>query len=68
MEYEVDGNKYQITEELAMEYSAIKIRFLPIGQRKVSKINSKVGSEVEVNYNPDKPEEAYIVGNDGLLG
>lgn len=51
-----------------MEYSAIKIRFLPIGQRKVSKINSKVGSEVEVNYNPDKPEEAYIVGNDGLLG
>ena len=24
------------------------------------------GSIVDVNYNPDAPSEAYIVGNDGL--
>lgn len=66
VEYEVEGQKYEITEGLAMEFKTIKLGFLPIGQKKIPKVNSKVGSIVNVNYNPDEPSEAYIVGNDGL--
>ena len=66
VEYEVEGQKYEITEGLAMESKTVKFGFLPIGQKKMPKINSKIGSIVDVNYNPDAPSEAYIVGNDGL--
>ena len=66
VEYEVEGQKYEITEGLAMESKTVKFGFLSIGQKKMPKINSKIGSIVDVNYNPDAPSEAYIVGNDGL--
>ena len=66
VEYEVEGQKYEVTEGLAMKFKTIKLGFLPIGKKKIPKINSKVGSIVDVNYNPEKPSEAYIVGNDGL--
>ena len=67
VEYEVEGQKYEITEGITMEFKTIKFLFLPIGQKKIPKINSKIGSIVDVNYNPNKPSEAYIVGNDGLV-
>lgn len=66
VEYEVEGQKYEITEGLAMESKTVKFGFLTIGQKKMPKINSKIGSIVDVNYNPNAPSEAYIIGNDGL--
>lgn len=65
-EYEVDNKKYQITETAKLKSEVIKLWFIPIGQKKVPKVNITIGSDVKICYNPDNPQEAYIDGNDGI--
>lgn len=67
VEYEVNNVKYQLKESVKLESKAIKLGFIPIGQRLIPKINTTVGAIVQISYNPDKPSEAYIVGNEGNI-
>lgn len=64
--YTVNGQDYTITENITSKSEAIKIGFIPIGQRKiwqVKKIN--VGEELTIIYDPHNPKNAHIKGNDG---
>lgn len=71
--YSANGNDYQITESLKLKSKAIKIGFLPIGQKKISVIEHRTGvevikgCEVKVNYNPNTPSMAYITDNIGIV-
>lgn len=67
VEYEINNERYQITETVKLKSSVIKLGFIPIGQKKIPKINTKIDSMVKVSYNPNNPNEAYIVGNDGII-
>jgi len=67
VEYEVNNKKYQIEETVKLKSTLIKIGFIPIGQRKVPRLQASVGDIVEVRYNPNKPDKAYIVGNEGIM-
>lgn len=64
--YMVDGNEYTISENITSKSEAIKIGFLPIGQRKVwlvEKIN--VGDKLQIIYDPNNPQKAHIKENNG---
>ena len=68
VEYQVAGNRYVVTESLKFKSEKIKLGFLPIGQKRVPIMgNTAVGSIAAVNYNPNNPSEAYIVGNLGAF-
>lgn len=67
VEYEINNIKYQIKESIKLKSTIIKLGFLPIGQKKIPKINSTVGAVLQVKYNPNEPSEAYIVGNEGII-
>lgn len=67
VEYEINGKKHQIKETVKLKSVPIKLGFLPIGQKKTPKINTKIGSTIQVRYNTNNPSEAYIVGNDGIM-
>lgn len=67
VEYEVEGKKYTIQESLKLESKAIKIGFIPIGQRKVPKLKCEKGGTVVVVYDGKKPQKAYLKGNDGKV-
>lgn len=67
IEYEVNNVKYQVEETVKLESKVIKFGFIPIGQKLMPKIDTTIGAIVQVRYNPDKPSEAYIVGNDGKI-
>ena len=62
--YEVNGGTYELREFTTMKNEAIKLGFLPIGQRKKPIMGDvSVGSKVRVKYNPDNPAEAYLPDN-----
>lgn len=62
--YTANGNAYECREFTTMKSKAIKLGFLPIGQRIVPILgNISVGSKVRVKYNPDNPAEAYLPDN-----
>lgn len=66
VEYTVGDNSYVVTESLKYRSEIIKIGFLPIGQRRIPVMgDTAVGSKASVNYNPLKPEEAFITKNIG---
>lgn len=67
VEYEVDGEKYTIKESLKLKSEAIKLGFLPIGQRKIPKVKCEKGGTVIVVYDEEKPQKGHIKGNDGLV-
>ena len=74
VEYEVDGKKYTINEQLIMKpKEKIKLGFLPIGYKSVSLIEKntgirvKVGSKVNVMYDENCPEKAYLKENKGRV-
>ncbi len=67
VEYMVNDEKYIIKESLKLRSEAIKIGFLPIGQRKIPKVDCRVGNTVVVEYDENHPERGHIQGNDGLL-
>jgi len=65
VEYIVYGSEYKITENITVHSKAIKIGFIPIGQKKVECITAGMNDKVTVVYNPENPEDAHIKGNDG---
>jgi len=67
VEYQVDSTTYQISESIKLKSSVIKLGPIPIGQRKTAKINTRMGSKVKINYNPDIPSMAYLTDNKGII-
>jgi len=68
VEYQAAGTIYIVTESIKLKSEKIKIGIFPVGQKKVPVMGeTRVGSLVKVNYNPDDPDEAYIVDNVGKL-
>lgn len=68
VKYDVLDKSYQISESMKYTSKAIKIGFLPIGQRKIPKLGSVVvGSTVSVSYNPDCAEMAFLTDNVGRM-
>lgn len=74
VEYEVNGIKYEIKENQVMKpYKKIKLGFIPIGYKAKSLIEINtgvqtiVGNEVNVKYNPQNPKEAYLPDNDSKI-
>lgn len=66
VEYYVNDKLYVITETIKYEKKTIKIGNIPIGQKRVPKIgNIRIDSPTLVAYNPNNPQEAYIVENEG---
>ena len=65
VEYYVNDICYVISESLKLESKVIKIDFIPIGQKKIPKINCSLGSDILVEYDDNNPAKAYIKGNDG---
>lgn len=64
--YTVAGQDYTITENVTSKSEAIKIGFIPIGQRKVWQVKKiNVGEELTIIYDPNNPRKAHIKGNDG---
>lgn len=68
VQYTVDGKDYTVEESLKLKSQAIKLGFLPIGQKRVPIMgNTSVGSTAYVMYNPENPGEAFIKDNVGKL-
>lgn len=67
VQYQVNMQTYFVKESLKLKTSLIKIGPIPIGMRKVPKIDTTIGSEVKVNYNPQNPSMAYITDNKGII-
>lgn len=66
VEYQVNGNYYEVSESVKLRSEIIKLGFLPIGQKRIPVMgNASVGSDAEVNYNPRNPSEAFITKNIG---
>ena len=67
VEYYVDDKLYTITETIKYERKAVKIGAISIGQKRVPKIGSiRIDSPTLVAYNPNNPQEAYLVENEGF--
>ncbi len=70
VEFEVSGRIYEISENLVTKPQKIKLGFIPIGYKTKSLIEIKtgisatVGNNVNVKYNADNPNEAYLPDND----
>lgn len=68
VEYVVDGVMYTVKESVKLKSEAIKIGFLPIGQRRIPRMgNITEGNTVAISYNPEKPEMAYVKENVGIV-
>lgn len=67
VEYEIEGKKYQIEETIKLVSKVIKLGFLPIGQKKIPKIDCKEGTIVTIIYDEDSPEKGHIEGNEGIV-
>lgn len=67
VEYEIDGKKYQIEETIKLVSKIIKFGFIPIGQKKIPKVDCKEENLVTIIYNEDNPEKGHIEGNDGII-
>ncbi len=74
IQYKVNNIQYEIKENEVMKpYEKIKLGFIPIGYKSKSLIEIKtgiqtiVGNEVTVKYNPENPKEAYLPDNDSKI-
>ncbi len=64
--YEAGGRTYEIEDSIKLRSEAIKIGFLPVGQKRVPVMGStSVGSAARVSYNPADPAEAFLTDNIG---
>ncbi len=64
--YTVEGQNYTITENVTSKSEAIKIGFIPIGQRKIWQVKkTNIGEELTIIYDPNNPKKAHIKGNNG---
>lgn len=68
VQYVVDGRTYVINDALEYRSKVFKLGSLPIGQMKIPKIGSnQVGTSVLVAYDPERPDEAYLLDNQGVM-
>ena len=68
VEYIVEETVYTVKESIKLKSEAIKIGFLPIGQRKTPRMSdTATGHKAAICYNPDRPEMAYIRENVGII-
>ena len=66
--YTVDGREYRVKETAKIKNRAIKLGKIPIGQRKSFVLGPiEVGSPLTICYDPQRPQNALILGNDGVL-
>lgn len=71
--FEVDGKKYEIKENLVTKPHKIKLGFIPIGYKSKSLIEintgikATVGNAVNVKYNINNPNEAYLLDNNSSV-
>lgn len=66
--YNVNGMEYTIRESLKLISKMIKVGGMPIGQRKVPRLgNVKIGTQLRVQYNPSKPQKAFLSDNVGRI-
>ena len=67
VQYTVDGQTYEISEVIMRKCRWIKLGFLPIGQVWEPVMGAAgVGNKVELAYNPNDPQVAYIPKNVGF--
>ena len=64
---EFDTDLKQIEETIKLVSKIIKFGFIPIGQKKIPKVDCKEGNLVTIIYNEDNPEKGHIEGNDGII-
>lgn len=73
VKFEVNGKIYEISENLVMKPQKIKLGFIPIGYKTKSLIeintgiSATIGNNVNVKYNADNPNEAYLPDNDSNI-
>ena len=68
VQYSVQGQDYTIQETVKLKSKPVRIWIIPIGHKKYPVIGSiAVGTVVNVKYNPDNPQEAYLPDNVGIL-
>ena len=66
VQYAVNDELYEIKESIKLKSEAIKIGFLPIGQKRVPVMGeTRVGTKVRVLYDPEEPGTAYLPDNKG---
>lgn len=66
VKYTVNGKDYTVEESLKLKSQAIKLGFIPIGQKRVPVMgDTSVGSTAYVMYNPKNPGEAFLRDNVG---
>ena len=73
VKFTVDGTEYTVKESLKYKSKAIKLGFLPIGQRKTPVLKGaagedrEIGVKVRMKYDPQKPKRAYLPDNKGWM-
>lgn len=66
VEYVVNGRTYSVTESIKLKSKAIKMGFIPIGQKKVPTMgDTHVGAKTEILYCSNNPSDATIKENQG---
>lgn len=66
--YEVNSERFEITESIKLRSEKIKLGFLTIGQKKVAMLpDVAIGSTLRVQYNPSNPAEAFLPDNTGKV-
>ncbi len=64
--YSVDGKEYTLEESIKYKSEAVKLGFLPVGQKRVPVMGDiAVGASVRVMCDPDNPAEAFLKDNIG---
>ena len=57
--YTVNSERYMLTDTIKYRKEAIKIGFLPVGQRRIARLGEVyVGATLRVAYNPEEPEQS----------
>ena len=66
--YEIGLIPYELTEDVIFRNKKRRILFFPAGRKKTPVIGeTKVGTIVNVMYNPENPAEAFLPDNYGIL-
>lgn len=71
--YMVAGRQFEISETLKLKSQAIRLGFLPVGQRKSPVLRTidgqlpGVGGQVSVSYDPADPQNAFLTDNSGRI-
>ena len=67
VEFKVKKEVYKIKETIKLISKPIKLWIIPIGQKKVPKLELKKGQKVTVVYDPNNPKKAYLKENKGKV-